>query len=590
MTNREIAKVLYEMSALYEMEGVQFKPRAYEKAALGIEALDEEVKEIYKRGGIKALEDIPGVGKGIAFHIEELLKSGHFAEYNRLKKKVPVNISELTQIEGVGPKMVKVLWEKLQICNLDDLEKAARAGKIRKLERFGEKSEQKILKGIEFLKKSGGRAILGFMLPEIRSLEKMIRSFPEVEQALVCGSVRRRKETIGDIDILAISSRPEKVMERFVGLPFIAHVYAKGPTKTNVKLKNGLDADLRVVTKESFGAAVNYFTGSKDHNIALREIAIKKGWKLNEYGLYKIQNSKFKIREIQIAGKTEEGLYKALGLHYIEPELRENTGEIEAALRQTQGKRPGLPKLIGYGDLKGDLQVQTNWTDGEDSIETMAKAAMEAGLEYIAITDHTKSLAMTGGADEKKLLKQMAEIEKINSKFKIQNSKFRILKGAEVNIGKDGSLDIDDKVLAKLEVVGAAVHSHFNLSREEQTRRIIRAMENPHVDIIFHLTGRILNRREPIELDIDEIIKAAQRTGTILEINAYPDRLDIKDEYIRKCVERGVKMSIDSDAHSKEHFKLLEHGIAQARRGWAERKDIINTRSLKEMLGLLKRN
>lgn len=589
LSNSEIAKILYEMSALYEMGGVLFKPRAYEKAALGVESLDREVNEIYKSGGIKALMEVPGVGKGIAEHLVEFLEKGHFREYERLKKKTPVNISELTAVEGVGPRMVKTLWEKLRIRNLMDLEKAARAGKIRKLARFGEKSEQKILKGIEFLKKSGDRRILGFILPEIKHLEKMIQGFPEVEEAIVCGSVRRRKETIGDIDILATSDKPEKVMERFLGLPFIAHVYGKGTTKTNVKLKNGLDADLRVVPKKSFGAAVNYFTGSKDHNIALREIAVKKGWKLNEYGLFK-QIAK---RESQIAGRTEEELYKALGLHYIEPEMRENTGEIEAAAIRPKlsfgGKKAKLgtklPDLVGYGDLRGDLQVQTDWTDGEDSIEVMAKAAIKVGLQYIAVTDHTKSLAMTGGADEKKLLRQMAEIDKLNKKFR----NFKILKGAEVNIGKDGSLDINDRALAKLDVVGAAVHSHFNLSRAEQTRRIIRAMENPHVDIIFHLTGRVINRRGPIDLDIDEIIKAAKKTGTVLEIDAYPDRLDIKDEYVRKCVEAGVKMSVDSDAHSVGHFKFLEIGIAQARRGWATKNDIINSWPVEKMLGFLKK-
>jgi len=592
-TNRDIANILYEMSALYEMEGVEFKPRAYEKAALGVESLNEEIKDIYKKGGIEALMEIPGVGKGIAQHLEEFLKTKRFKEYERLKKKVPVKISELTSVEGIGPLMVKVLWEKLRIRNLVDLEKAARAGKIRKLARFGEKSEQKILKGIEFLKKSGGRQILGFILPEIRNLEKMIQSFPEVEEAIVGGSVRRKKETIGDIDILAISAKPEKVMDRFLGLPFIAHVYGKGPTKTNVKLKNGLDADLRVVPKESFGAALNYFTGSKDHNIALREIALKRGWKLNEYGLFKGKK--------MIAGRTEEELYKTLGLRYIEPEMRENAGEIEAARLRVAVARSGplrrseseakarenkLPNLIGYNDLKGDLQVQTDWTDGENSIEEMAKAAIEVGLQYIAITDHTKSLAMTGGSDEKKLLKQMAEIERLNEKFK--DLKFKILKGAEVNILKDGSLDISNDALAKLDVTGAAVHSHFNLSREEQTKRIIRVMENPHIDIIFHLTGRVIHSREPIEIDIEEIIKAAKHTGTILEIDAYPVRLDIKDEYIRKCVNAGVKMSIDSDAHSTQHFKFLEIGIAQARRGWAEKKDVINAWPLEKMLNYLK--
>ena len=564
-----------EMAAFYEMEGVLFKPRAYEKAAFGVEALDREVKEIYKESGKAALKKIPSVGDGIAYHIEMLLKKSNFPEYERLKKRIPVNISELTAVEGVGPKMIKILYKKLKIKNLKDLEAAARAGKIAKLERFGKKSEEKILKGIEFLKKSGGRQVLGFLLPEIRQIEKTIKDFPEVEEAIVAGSVRRRKETIGDIDILATSKRPEKVMERFLNLPQVAHVYAKGKTKTMVKLKNGLDADLRVVGEESYGAALNYFTGSKDHNVALREMAVKRGWKLNEYGLFKGKK--------MIAGRTEEDLYRAFGLRYIEPEMRENTGELAFA------KTGKMPKLISYGDLKGDLQTQTNWTDGEDSIEKMAKAASDAGLEYIVITDHTKSLAMTGGADEKKLLKQMAEIDKINSNLKLPISNFRILKGAEVNIGKDGSLDIEDKVLAKLDVVGAAIHSHFKLSREEETRRVIRAMENPNVDIIFHLTGRIINRREPIEIDIDEIIKTAKRTGTILEIDAYPDRLDIKDDYIKKCAEAGVKMSIDSDAHSASHFKFLEHGVAQARRGWAEKKDIINAWPVEKMLGFLKK-
>ena len=591
MDNQDIADVLNEMAVLLDMEGVAFKPRAYEKAALGAESLAGAIQDIYKEGGLRALEGIPGVGRGIARHIESLLKKGSFGEYRALKKKYPVDVAGLVAVEGVGPKMVKILWQKLGIKNLSGLEKAARAGKIRSLPHFGEKSEKKILKGIEFLKSSGGRRVLGFMLPEIRGMEKMIRSFPEVDRAEVAGSVRRMKETIGDIDILAVSKKPEKVMERFISLPIVAHVYGHGPTKTNVRLKNGLDADLRVVPEESWGAALNYFTGSKEHNVALREIAIKKGWKLNEYGLYKVQSSKFKVqndksklknREIQIAGRTEEELYQKLGMRYIEPEMREMTGEIEAS-------RVGrLPRLIGYGDLKGDLQVQTDWTDGENSIEEMAAAAKEAGLDYIAVTDHTKSLAMTGGADEKKLLRQMKEIDRLNAAFRVQCLGFRVLAGAEVNIRKDGTLDIADEVLEKLDVVGAAVHSHFHLTRAEQTKRVIRAMENPHVDIIFHLTTRVISKRGPIELDVNAVIATAKRTGTILEIDALPDRLDIRDEYVRKCVEKGVKMSIDSDAHSVLHFKYLEMGIAQARRGWATKNDIVNAWPVEKMLGFLK--
>jgi DNA polymerase (family 10) len=574
VSNVDIAKILHEMAAYYDMDDVLFKPRAYEKAALGIENLEKEAEEIYREGGLKALEDIPGVGKGIAGHLEDFFTKGHFREYERLKKKIPVDVAGLLAIEGVGPKTIKTFWKKLRVQNREDLGKAARAGKIRLLERFGKKSEEKILSGIEFLKSAGGRRVLGSVFPAIRDLEQMILSFPEVTRVVVAGSVRRRKETIGDIDILAVSSRPEKVGKRFRSLPFIAHVYGSGPTKTNVRLKNGLDADLRVVPERSFGAALNYFTGSKDHNIALRELAIARGWKLNEYGLFKGTK--------MIGGRTEEGIYKKLGLSYIEPELRENAGEIEAA------KSGVLPDLVGYDDLRGDLQVQTNWTDGADSIETMARAAHKAGLEYIAVTDHTRSLAMTGGADEKKLRQQMREVNALNEKLRAGHIKFHVLTGAEVNIGKDGSLDINNETLRELDVVGAAVHSHFGLGRKEQTKRVIRAIENPHADIIFHLTGRIINRRSAIDIDIDEIIRAARHTGTILEINASPDRLDLKDEHVRKCVDAGVKMAIDSDAHAKEHFTFLEYGIATARRGWASKKDIINARPLAEMQKLLK--
>ena len=572
MTNREIAKILKEMAALYEMEGVFYKPRAYENAALAIESFGQELSDIYKREGDSGFKKVPGVGAGISAHIHALLTKRSFPEYRDLKKKYPVDILALTAIEGVGPKMVGALWEKLKIRDVPQLERAARAGKIKNLPHFGEKSETKILKGIAFLKRAGGRRIIADVLRDAHSLERLLKAFPGVKEVAIAGSLRRRKETIGDIDILAISEHPGDTMKRFTALPLVESVYAAGEKKTNVRLKNGLDADLRVIPKESFGAALNYFTGSKEHNVLLREIAIKKGLKLNEYGLYRGKKL--------IAGKTEAEVYEALGLRYIEPELREMKGEIEAARNNT------LPKLISNGDLKGDLQVQTNWTDGKDSIEGMAHAAIEVGLRYIAITDHTKSLAMTGGADEKKLLRQIEEITKLNKKF--LKSEFRILTGAEVNIMKDGSLDISDDVLSRLNVVGVSVHSLFALSRAEQTKRVIRAMENPNADIVFHLTGRLINKREPIDIDFKEILKTAKRTGTVLEINAFPERADIRDEYVRMCVDAGVKMSIDSDAHARAHFRLLEYGIAQARRGWAEKKDIINAWPVEKMLGFLK--
>ena len=582
MINQDLAKIFLEMAELLEMQDVPFKPRAYEKASESIGSLGMDVREVYKKGGVKGLWGIPSVGRGIAEKIEEYLKTGHVRKYEQMKKKIPVDISGLTAIEGVGPKAIKALWEKLRIKSVADLERAALAGKIAGLPGFGKKSEEKILKGIEFLKQSGGRFRLGDILPYVRALEAELKSIDEVDELVVAGSVRRWKETIGDVDILAVSRKPKAVMAHFVGLEDVANVYAHGETKSMVRMKNGLDIDLRVVPRESFGAALNYFTGSKDHNVALRQIAIKKGWKLNEYGLFKLRGEKEKGKEEMIAGRTEGELYKKLGLRYIEPEMRENSGEIEAA------RNNKLPHLIGYGDLRGDLQTQTDWTDGRHSIREMAKAAIETGLEYIAITDHTKTLAMAGGADEKKLLRQMAEIDKINADLKRQGIKFRILKGAEVNILPNGSLDINDETLAKLDVVGAAVHTSLKLSRVDQTKRVIRAMENPNVDIIFHLTDRIINRREPIELDMDEIIKAAKRTKTILEIDAHPERLDLKDEHIRKAKEAGVKFSIDSDAHATSHFALLEFGIAQARRGWVETREVLNTFPVDKMLGLLK--
>ncbi|MCI0680227.1 DNA polymerase/3'-5' exonuclease PolX [bacterium] len=574
LSNKEIADILFEMSALYEMEGTPWKPAAYETAAHAVMALSDDAYDLFRKGGEKALDGIDGIGKAIAEHLMEIFTTGHFKEYERMKKKMPVHILELTSIEGVGPKTVRALWQKLKIKNRRDLLRAAKAGKLARIPHFGKKSQEKILKGIEFREKSGGRFILGDILPEARGLLEAVRHFPETERAEVAGSVRRFKETIGDIDILAVSKNPRKTMERFVKLPAVAHVYGTGATKTNVRLKSGIDADFRVVPVNSWGAALNYFTGSKEHNIALREIAIKKGWKLNEYGLFKGKK--------QIAGETEEDLYKAFGLDYIPPELREMTGEIGMA---REGK---LPALIKQGDLKGDLQVQTSWTDGNASIEKMAEAAEAAGLSYIAITDHTRALAMTGGLDEKGLARQGKEIDALNMKRKQTGKKLVLLKGAEVNIGKDGSLDIEDETLAKLDIVGAAIHSHFGLPRAEQTARVIRAMENPHVDIIFHLTARRINRREPIDVNIDEIIAAAKRTKTILEIDAYPNRLDIKDEYIKKCAEAGVRMSIDSDAHAPEHFLALLFGIGQARRGFAEKKHIVNTLPVAQFLKTIK--
>jgi DNA polymerase (family 10) len=568
--NHEIARIFREMAALLEMEEVPFKPRAYEKAGESIEALAEPVEELYERGGRKALEKIPGIGKSFAAKIEEFLETGRVGAHEELKRKFPVDLAGLLRIEGLGPKGIKTLYEHLGIRTVAELEKAARAGKLRGVPHFGEKMEQKILRGIGFLESGGGRLPIGKALPLARELVERLRSVAGVRQVAIAGSLRRRKETIGDLDLLVVSERPEKAMDAFVGLPEVVAVHGRGTTKSSVRLAIGIDADLRVVPPESFGAALQYFTGSKDHGVACRKLALEKGLKLNEYGVFR--------GERRIAGETEEDVYEALGLPWIPPELREDRGEIQAALA---GR---LPDLLGYDELLGDLQTQTNWTDGSDSIEAMATAARELGLRYIAITDHTRDLAMTGGSDEAQLRRQMAEIDRINAKLE----GFRILKGAEVNIRRDGTLDIDDETLAHLDVVGIAVHSHFRLSKREMTERICRAMRNPHADILFHPTGRVLQRREAYEVDLDEIVRVAVETGTVLEIDAFPDRLDLNDEHARRAAEAGARFVIDSDAHATAHLRFLEYGVAVARRAWIPKSAILNALPVEKFLAALK--
>ncbi|MBI4135867.1 DNA polymerase/3'-5' exonuclease PolX [Candidatus Uhrbacteria bacterium] len=580
VSNADIAQKLYEMAMLYEMEDVAFKPRAYEKVAANIAALDREVAGIYKEGGVEALRrEIPNVGEGIAHHLEEILKTGTFGELEKYKKKIPVRLDEFIGIQGLGPKHIKTLYLKLKVRTLKDLERVACAGKIAKLSGFGKKSEENILRSIAFSKKYVGRFLLGAVDALVRVIEERLRRVPGVGHVTTAGSYRRRQETIGDIDILVTAKNAKRVMETFVSMPEVSRVLAHGPTKAMVRLKSGIQADVRVVPEKSYGAALQYFTGDKTHNVELRKIAIKKGLKLNEYGVFrKLETGNWKM----IAGGTEEEVYKALGLRWMEPELRTASGEIEAA------RTNKLPKLIPYGSLRGDLQMQSNWTDGNNSIAEMARSAAEAGLEYIAITDHTKGLAMTDGLDEKRLLQQGKEIDRVNEELRIKNVECRVLKSTECNILKDGKLDLADSALKTLDLVGVAVHSHFNLSEREQTERIIRAMKNPLVNILFHPTGRKIGKREPYAVDISKIIRAAKQYGVALEINAAPERLDLKDLHIREAVEAGTKLVIDSDAHATAHFKWLDFGVAQARRGWATSRDVLNTLPCEEFLKTLK--
>ncbi len=565
MSNQELVKIFYEIAQYLEMEEVSFKPQAYEKAAIALETLEENIEKIYKKGGIKALKDIPGVGESIAEKIIEYVTTGKIGEYQRLKKKMPVNLGELTNVEGLGSRKVKVLYQKLKIKNLKDLEQAAKAGKISPLFGFGPKTEKNILEGIAFLKRSKGRLLLGDILPDARNIIEKLRKLKEIKEINFAGSLRRMKETIGDVDLLAVSSNPKKVMDFFVSLPGVVKIWGKGATKASVRMKAGYDMDIRVVPKKSYGSALQYFTGSKEHNIATRKIARDKGLKLNEYGI-----------------KTEEEIYKKLGMQYVEPEMREDHGEVELALKG------GLPKIIDYNDILGDLHVHSDWDGGANSLEEIAEAAMKMGYQYVGIADHTKFLAIEHGLDEKQLERRNKEIDKINLKFKIKNLKFRVLKGCEANIMADGSIDIKDEALAKLDFVIAGVHSQFKMTKEKMTERIIKAMRNPNVDIISHPTGRILKRRDEYEIDFVQILRAAKETGAVLEINAHPARLDLKDANIRKAKEAGVKMVINTDAHRLEHLHFMEYGISQARRGWAEKKDIINCWPAEKLLKMLK--
>lgn len=573
--NSDIAKIMRHLGFLTEVgedyANAQFRARAYYRAADTIANLSENVADVYDNGGVAALLEIPSVGKAIAAKIEEYVKTGKVRHLEELKAKVPINIDELYGIEGIGPRTIKALYDKLQVKDLAGLENAAAEGRLRAVPGFTEKKEQDIKKRIEFFRKGKGRRIIGEVYPLVKQIELRLLQVEGVHDAVAAGSVRRMKETVGDIDYLVTADDPEKVMEFFVSMPEVEEIVGRGPAKAFVRLAGGIDADLLVVPKESWGSALQYFTGSKEHSVELRKIAIAKGLRLNEWGVYK--------GEARVAGATEEGVYQALGLQWIPPEMRENTGEIELA------KQGRLPKLVEYGSLRGDLQVHSESTDGTATIEEMARAAKEFGLSYIAITDHTKSLALASGLDENELLEQAGRIVELNDRLK---GSFRILSSAEVNVMKDGSLDISSNVLDKLDIVGAAIHSNFNLPVEAQTERLVKAAKNPSVDILFHPTGRLINKREGYPVDIEKVIEVARDTGTILEIDAHYDRLDLRDEYVRMAMKKGAKLVIDSDAHHPIHYGYLVFGIAQARRGWATQMDVLNTLPADRLLKALK--
>ena len=570
MKNIEVAELLNEIADYLEFANEPFKVRAYRKAALVIEGLSEDIEQVWEEN---KLMDLPGIGEGIAKKIDDFLKHGKSKYLQELKKATLVDMEQLGAIEGIGPKTILKLYKELKVKNIAGLEKAAKLGKIQKIKGLGPTVEKNILKSIDFARKSSERVPLGFALSSAEEVVRMLKTLKEVQRVSIAGSTRRMKETIGDIDILATSKAPEKVIDFFAKMPGVADVLAKGPTKSSVRLKEGMQVDLRVLDDNIFGAALLYFTGNKEHNIILRKIAIEKGLKLSEYGLFDKKTDKL------VAGRTEEDIYKKLGLAYIEPEIREDEGEIDAA------RKNKLPKLIGYSDIKGDLQMHTKWSDGSNTVEEMAIAAKKLGHEYICITDHTGKLTIAHALDEKRILEQRKEIEKINKKI----SGIKILQGVEVNITDNGSLDMPDKVLKQLDIVIASIHSGFKNPREKTTKRMIKAMENENVDIIAHPTGRLITKREPYDIDLEKVFDAAKKTNTIMEINSYPERMDLKDVNVRAAVKAGVKLVISTDAHNADQLHFIKLGIGTARRGWATKNDVINTRSLKDMLRMLKK-
>lgn len=574
MSNSDVARVMRDLGFLTEVGGddpnVQFRARAYYRAADTIAGLSENVADIYSKNGTAGLLEIPSVGKAIAAKIEEYIKTGKVSHLEELKAKTPINVDELYGIEGVGPKTVKVLYEKLRIKDLAGLEKAATEGRLRKVPGFTEKKERDMLKRIEFFKKGKGRRIIGDIWPLVKQIEARLSQVAGVKNAVAAGSLRRMKETIGDIDYIVAAGDPEPVMEFFVKMPEVQQVIGRGPAKAFVRLAGGIDADLLVVPEESWGSALQYFTGSKEHSVELRKIAIARELRLNEWGVFRGKK--------RVAGKTEQDVYRALGLQWVPPEMRENAGEIELA------RHSKIPELVEYGSLKGDLQVHSESSDGTATIEEMARGAKAFGLDYIAITDHTESLALAGGLGGQELLDQAEKIGELNDRLE----GFRVLASAEVNIMKDGSLDISNNVLDKLDIVGAAIHSNFNLPVEAQTERLTKAAKNPSVDVLFHPTGRLINKRPGYPVDIEKVIEVARDTGTVLEIDAHYDRLDLKDEYVRMAVKKGVKLVIDSDAHHPIHYAFLTFGVGQARRGWATQSDVLNTFPADRLLRALK--
>jgi DNA polymerase (family 10) len=563
--NAKVASLLYEIAEILTIKGDRFRSRAYQMAAQRVTALTEDIEAVKSRD---ELEMIPGVGKSIAATISEYLDTGDSTVLQELKESLPKGVPEMIELEGVGPKLAMRLNAELGIVSVDSLEMAAKQHRIRVLKGFGPKKEENILKAIEEYRSRSGRFLLGEVLPIIKGILQYMDESGVIRRVEVAGSARRRKETVGDLDVLVSSTDPSIVTERFVTMPPVARILAQGPTKSTVVLENRLQVDLRVILPESYGAALQYFTGSKEHNVKLRTIGVKEGFKLNEYGLFRRDTDEL------VAAEDEADIYEALGMDWMPPELRENTGEIEAAIEHN------LPVLVEYKDVQGDLHVHSEWSDGKVPIEMMVNKAKEMELKYIAICDHTKSLAVANGLDEERLLSQIEEIRIIDER----HPDLRVLTGTECDILRDGKLDIEDKVLEDLDWVVASVHSGFKMEEKEMTNRFIEAIHNPYVSAIGHPTGRLIQKRSPYSVDLDTLFQEASDQGVYMEINCYPDRLDLSDVNSRRAKEVGVSMTLGSDAHSPVEMEFLPLGVSVARRGWLEKNNVVNCLSVKEIL------
>jgi DNA polymerase (family 10) len=571
MENQHIADIFDEIADVLELQDESvFRIRSYRRGARVIRDLPEDVKTLSDSG---QLLEVPGIGESLAEKIQEVLSTGTSKFYEKIKKTPEYKLLPLLRIPGIGPKHAIQFYRVLDVVTIDDLEKAAKDGRLHELERMGEKLEEKILKGIEQYRRSKGRFLLAEGLTQAEAVVQELRKHRGVSRIAVAGSCRRMKETIGDIDILVISKSPGKIMDAFTGMKSVADVVARGDTKSSVLLSAGMQVDLRILRKENYGAALHYFTGSKDHNVIIRDRAKRVGLRVSEYGVFNVETAE------RLGGETEEDVYAALGLPFIPPEIRENSGEFEAAEKGT------LPKLVERGDIKGDLHTHTTATDGLNTASEMALAAKKMGYKYIAITDHSKAVRVAGGLDDDELAAHIKVIRKAAR----EAAGIQVLAGVEVDILKDGSLDISDKVLGQCDIVVAAVHSGFSMPGDAMTRRILKAFENKHVNILAHPTGRIIAEREPYEVDIEAVIKGAGKAGVALELNSFPDRLDLKDIHCRAAKEAGAKIAISTDSHAIVHLENMRYGVGTARRGWCETGDIINTMSLARLKKFLKR-